>query len=127
MKIHLQVWRQKSTESSGFFETHTVDNITEDMSFFEMLDMLNNNLTQVLDNIGSAVLDNIESMVGNAFNNVTDLSNNQVNRAEFQYSFQLPTTNITWTPNTTNTTKTTNTTNTTNTTCPLSALGKGTK
>ncbi len=44
MKIHLQVWRQKSTESSGFFETHTVDNITEDMSFFEMLDMLNNNL-----------------------------------------------------------------------------------
>ena len=44
MKIHLQVWRQKSAESSGFFETHTVDNITEDMSFFEMLDMLNNNL-----------------------------------------------------------------------------------
>ena len=44
MKIHLQVWRQKSVESSGFFETHTVDNITEDMSFFEMLDMLNNNL-----------------------------------------------------------------------------------
>ena len=44
MKIHLQVWRQKSAESSGFFETHMVDNITEDMSFFEMLDMLNNNL-----------------------------------------------------------------------------------
>ena len=44
MKIHLQVCRQKSTESSGFFETHMVDNITEDMSFFEMLDMLNNNL-----------------------------------------------------------------------------------
>ena len=44
MKIHLQVWRQKSAESSGFFETHTVDNITEDMSFFEMLDMLNNDL-----------------------------------------------------------------------------------
>tara|TARA_Y100000817_G_C16821696_1_gene529196 strand:- start:23 stop:760 length:738 start_codon:yes stop_codon:yes gene_type:complete len=44
VKIHLQVWRQKSAESSGFFETHTVDNITEDMSFFEMLDMLNNDL-----------------------------------------------------------------------------------
>ena len=44
MKIYLQVWRQKSVESSGFFETHMVDNITEDMSFFEMLDMLNNNL-----------------------------------------------------------------------------------
>ena len=44
MKIHLQVWRQKSAESSGFFETHMVDNITEDMSFFEMLDMLNNKL-----------------------------------------------------------------------------------
>ena len=44
MKIHLKVWRQKSSKSSGFFETHMVDNITEDMSFFEMLDMLNNNL-----------------------------------------------------------------------------------
>ena len=44
MKIYLQVWRQKSAESSGFFEAYTVDNITEDMSFFEMLDMLNNNL-----------------------------------------------------------------------------------
>lgn len=79
-----------------------------DISNNDLNNILNNNLTQVLDNIGSAVLDNIETMVGNAFNNATDLSNNQINSAEFQYSFQLPPSSIRWTtniPNTTNTTE----------------------
>lgn len=44
MKIKLKIWRQKSFETTGFFEIHSIDNVTEDMSFFEMLDMLNNNL-----------------------------------------------------------------------------------
>ena len=44
MKIKLKVWRQKSVEAQGYFETHDIDNVTEEMSFFEMLDMLNNNL-----------------------------------------------------------------------------------
>tara|TARA_B100001996_G_scaffold111086_1_gene84153 strand:- start:1839 stop:2579 length:741 start_codon:yes stop_codon:yes gene_type:complete len=44
MKLTLKVWRQKSDQESGNFEIHEVDNVLEDMSFFEMLDMLNNDL-----------------------------------------------------------------------------------
>lgn len=44
MKLTLKVWRQKSDQESGKFEIHEVDNVLEDMSFFEMLDMLNNDL-----------------------------------------------------------------------------------
>lgn len=44
MKLTLKVWRQKSDQESGKFEMHEVDNVLEDMSFFEMLDMLNNDL-----------------------------------------------------------------------------------
>jgi succinate dehydrogenase / fumarate reductase iron-sulfur subunit len=43
VKINLKVWRQ-SKKSKGQFETHCIDNVSEDMSFFEMLDMLNNTL-----------------------------------------------------------------------------------
>ena len=46
MKINLKVWRQKDQNSHGQFKTYEVDNISEDMSFFEMLDMLNNTLIQ---------------------------------------------------------------------------------
>ena len=44
MKLKLKVWRQKSDKEKGKFELHVVDNVLEDMSFFEMLDMLNNKL-----------------------------------------------------------------------------------
>tara|TARA_X000000368_G_scaffold259031_1_gene204738 strand:- start:770 stop:1510 length:741 start_codon:yes stop_codon:yes gene_type:complete len=44
MQLTLKVWRQKSNNESGNFELYVVDNILEDMSFFEMLDMLNNQL-----------------------------------------------------------------------------------
>ena len=44
MKLTLKVWRQKSDKESGKFEIHKVNNVLEDMSFFEMLDMLNNDL-----------------------------------------------------------------------------------
>jgi succinate dehydrogenase / fumarate reductase iron-sulfur subunit len=45
VKINLKVWRQ-SKKSKGQFETHCIDNVSEDMSFFEMLDMLNNTLIE---------------------------------------------------------------------------------
>ena len=41
MKIHLKVWRQKDGKAKGKIENHTLDNVSEDMSFLEMLDMLN--------------------------------------------------------------------------------------
>jgi succinate dehydrogenase / fumarate reductase iron-sulfur subunit len=44
MKLHLKVWRQINQDTPGFFEEHHLENISEDMSFLEMLDMLNNNL-----------------------------------------------------------------------------------
>ncbi|MDC3403054.1 succinate dehydrogenase/fumarate reductase iron-sulfur subunit, partial [Flavobacteriaceae bacterium] len=44
MKIHLNVWRQKSAQTNGKFETYDLDNISEDMSFLEMLDVLNEGL-----------------------------------------------------------------------------------
>jgi len=44
VKINLKIWRQTSSETTGNFETYTVDNVSEDMSFFEVLDMLNNSL-----------------------------------------------------------------------------------
>ena len=44
MKINLKIWRQNSYQAKGEFGTYAVDNISEDMSFFEVLDMLNNQL-----------------------------------------------------------------------------------
>ena len=44
MKITVQAWRQKHRNAEGLFESYNVDNVSEDMSFFEMLDMLNNQL-----------------------------------------------------------------------------------
>ncbi len=44
MKLTLKIWRQISDKEVGKFEIYNVDNVLEDMSFFEMLDMLNNDL-----------------------------------------------------------------------------------
>ena len=44
MKITLKIWRQKSISDKGCFESYLVDNISKDMSFFEVLDLLNNQL-----------------------------------------------------------------------------------
>ena len=44
MKIHLNVWRQKNAHTKGKFETYDLNNISEDMSFLEMLDVLNEGL-----------------------------------------------------------------------------------
>jgi len=46
VKINLKVWRQENNTSDGKFQLYEVDNVLEDMSFFEMLDMLNNSLIQ---------------------------------------------------------------------------------
>ncbi len=44
--LTLQIWRQKNSDSLGNFETYTLDNISTDMSFLEMLDVLNEKLTK---------------------------------------------------------------------------------
>jgi len=44
VKINLNVWRQPNSSVAGSFQNYEVDNVMPDMSFFEMLDMLNNTL-----------------------------------------------------------------------------------
>lgn len=44
MKLTLIVWRQPNTNASGKFATYIVDGINSDMSFLEMLDVLNERL-----------------------------------------------------------------------------------
>ncbi len=46
MKVTLKVWRQKNAAAAGEFVSYDVNDVSEDMSFFEMLDMLNNNLVR---------------------------------------------------------------------------------
>ena len=46
MKINLKIWRQNSSSDKGYFKKYAVDGISEDMSFLEMMDMLNNNLVE---------------------------------------------------------------------------------
>ncbi len=46
MKIVFKVWRQKSKSQNGNFIEYPMDNISEDMSLFEAMDLLNNNLVK---------------------------------------------------------------------------------
>lgn len=46
MKITLKVWRQKNKESKGAFKKYPVDHVSEDMSFLEMIDILNESLVK---------------------------------------------------------------------------------
>jgi succinate dehydrogenase / fumarate reductase iron-sulfur subunit len=41
MRIHLRIWRQENSTTKGRFENHTVESVSPDMSFLEMLDTLN--------------------------------------------------------------------------------------
>ena len=41
MKLTLKVWRQKNSKDKGALETHQLDNVSEHMSFLEMMDVLN--------------------------------------------------------------------------------------
>lgn len=44
MKIKLHVWRQKNRNDEGHFDTHQLNEVNKDMSFLEMLDVLNEDL-----------------------------------------------------------------------------------
>lgn len=44
MNLTLKVWRQKNTSVQGNFETYSVSNISSEMSFLEMFDVLNERL-----------------------------------------------------------------------------------
>ena len=44
MKLKLNVWRQSSPSDAGRFETLTAENVSPDMSFLEMLDVVNDGI-----------------------------------------------------------------------------------
>ncbi|WP_290793861.1 succinate dehydrogenase/fumarate reductase iron-sulfur subunit [Flavihumibacter sp. UBA7668] len=44
MNLTLKVWRQKNSQDKGRFETYQVKNISSEMSFLEMFDVLNEEL-----------------------------------------------------------------------------------
>ena len=44
MKLHLKIWRQKDASSAGKIVDYTLDGVEGDMSFLEMLDILNEEL-----------------------------------------------------------------------------------
>jgi succinate dehydrogenase / fumarate reductase iron-sulfur subunit len=46
MKLTLKVWRQKNAENKGEFQTYQMDHVSEDMSFLEMFDVLNEDLVR---------------------------------------------------------------------------------
>ena len=46
MKLNLKIWRQNGPKSEGKMVDYAVDNISPDMSFLEMLDVLNNELIE---------------------------------------------------------------------------------
>jgi succinate dehydrogenase / fumarate reductase iron-sulfur subunit len=46
MKFNLKVWRQKNQKTPGKLVDYKIDNINGDMSFLEMVDVLNNELVE---------------------------------------------------------------------------------
>ncbi len=44
MNLTLRIWRQKDERSRGQMHTYTVEGVSEDDSFLEMLDQLNESL-----------------------------------------------------------------------------------
>jgi len=47
VKLKLRIWRQAGVSATGKLVDYDIDNVSEDMSFLEMLDMLNENLTNL--------------------------------------------------------------------------------
>jgi len=46
MNLTLNVWRQESPREDGRFERYEANDISPDMSFLEMLDVVNERLTE---------------------------------------------------------------------------------
>ena len=44
MKLYLKIWRQSNADSDGNFQNYEIQDITPDMSFLEMMDVLNEKL-----------------------------------------------------------------------------------
>ena len=46
MKLNLKIWRQDGPNAKGKIVSYPVNDVSEDMSFLEMLDVLNDDLVR---------------------------------------------------------------------------------
>lgn len=46
ISLNLKVWKQKNSQTKGNFETHSMNDVSTEMSFLEMFDVLNEKLIQ---------------------------------------------------------------------------------
>ncbi len=46
MRIHLKVWRQAGPDKPGQLVSYTAENVLPDMSFLDMLDVVNERLIE---------------------------------------------------------------------------------
>lgn len=46
ISLNVKVWKQKNSQTKGSFETHSMNDISTEMSFLEMFDVLNEKLIQ---------------------------------------------------------------------------------
>ena len=46
MKLNLKIWRQAGPNDKGQMKDYPVNDVSPDMSFLEMLDVLNDNLVR---------------------------------------------------------------------------------
>ena len=44
MNLTLKIWRQANANANGKMETYPIENVSPDMSFLEMMDVLNEQL-----------------------------------------------------------------------------------
>ena len=57
MDLTLKIWRQKAPRAVGGFCTYQLSDVSEEWSFFEMLDHLNNKLIANKDSAGPVAFD----------------------------------------------------------------------
>ena len=54
MKVTLRVWRQKNSNTPGRMESYELEGVDSDMSFLEMLDLLNEQLDLLSEGVHDA-------------------------------------------------------------------------
>ena len=66
MRIELKIWRQESRAKPGRLAAYSLPSVTPDMSFLEMLDMLNEQLLRQKERPWSSITTVARAFVANA-------------------------------------------------------------
>ena len=73
MNLILKVWRQDGADDDGRFETHQINGVSEDSSFLEMMDQLNEQLLEEGNEFSDGETITVEPFRARAFPVVRDL------------------------------------------------------